>query len=174
MLAESTTFAFTYYAAAIVQTVSHRVFGHTRRFLPIYSSHTHGHHAQYRRNELLQDRWIASERHVLWYFVIPFSFITLAVYLAAPWTVFVTHLLALAFSIGLHILLHRHYHLRGSPLERLGWFRRKRELHFIHHRRVRTNYAIVENWIDRILGTHRGAWRETSAQKKTGPAGPVS
>lgn len=155
MIAQVAVFALTYYGASIVQTLSHQAFGHEKRIMSIYSSHTHGHHARYARNALLQDSWIASERHVLWYFAIPFSIIGLLVFVLAPLALFATHLGALAFSISIHILFHRHYHLRGTPLERFGWFRKKRALHFIHHRRVRSNYAIVENWIDRLLGTYR-------------------
>ena len=157
MIAVLAAFGLTYYGAAVVQTLSHQAFGHVKRILPIYSSHTHGHHSRYARNALLQDSWIASERHVLWYFAIPFSMIGLLVFTLAPLALFVTQLGALACSIAIHILLHRHYHLRGTPLERFGWFRRKRALHFIHHRRVHNNYAIVENWTDKLLGTYRDA-----------------
>ena len=155
MIAETATFVLTWYLAAVVQTVSHRLFGHTKRIIPIYSNHTHGHHARYPRHALLQDRWIDSERHVLWYFPVPLGAIALALWQLAPPSVFLAHLMALAFSIWAHVVLHRHYHMRGSPLERLEWFQRKRSLHFVHHRRVRSNYAIVENWIDRVLGTYR-------------------
>lgn len=155
MIAESATVVLTWYLTAAVQTVSHRIFGHTRRIRPIYSNHTHGHHARYPRNSLLQDEWIESERHVLWYFSVPLGAIAFTLWLLAPLPVFVAHLAALAFSIAAHVVLHRHYHMRGSPLERLQWFQKKRLLHFVHHRRVRSNYAIVENWIDRLLGTYR-------------------
>lgn len=150
-------FVITYYLSAIVQTLSHRLFGHTKRVMTIYSSHTHGHHARYARSDLLQDDWIESERHVLWYFAIPFCAIAATVWAMAPTAVFLAYLAGLAFSFGLHLLLHRHYHIRGSVLERFEWFRRKRALHFVHHRRVRSNYAIVENWIDRLLGTYRAS-----------------
>jgi len=48
-------------------------------------------------------------------------------------------------------------HLARSILNRFAWFRRKRDLHFVHHRRVHSNYAIVEFWIDRLLGIYRAA-----------------
>jgi hypothetical protein len=32
-----------------------------------------GHHARYARSDLLRNDWVASERHVLWYFAVPFS-----------------------------------------------------------------------------------------------------
>ena len=92
---------------------------------------------------------------MLWYFAVPFSAIAGLVWAMAPFAVFLAYLAGLAFSFALHLVLHRQYHIRGSILERFAWFRRKRALHFIHHRRVLSNYAIVENWIDRVLGTYR-------------------
>jgi sterol desaturase/sphingolipid hydroxylase (fatty acid hydroxylase superfamily) len=148
-------FVITYYLSAIVQTIAHRLFGHTKRVMAIYAEHTHGHHARYARSDLLRDDWVPSERHVLWYFAIPFAAIAAVVWAMAPFAVLIAYVAGLIFSFALHLLLHRQYHVRGSLLERFAWFRRKRALHFIHHRRVRTNYAIVENWIDRLLGTYR-------------------
>jgi len=155
MVALATIFVVTYYLSAAVQTISHRLYGHTKRVMAIYAEHTHGHHAQYARSDLLRDDWVPSERHVLWYFAIPFSAIAALVWAIAPFAVLLAYVTGLAFSFSLHLVLHRQYHIRGSVLERFAWFRRKRALHFIHHRRVRTNYAIVENWIDRVLGTYR-------------------
>jgi sterol desaturase/sphingolipid hydroxylase (fatty acid hydroxylase superfamily) len=77
------------------------------------------------------------------------------VWVMARFARLLAYLAGLAFSIGLHLVLHCQYHIRGSILERFAWFRRKRALHFIHHRRVPSNYAIVEDWIDRVLGTYR-------------------
>jgi hypothetical protein len=154
-LSGSLSFGSTYYAAAVIQTVSHRLFGHTKRVLAIYTNHTHGHHARYSRRALLQDEWIASERHVLWYLALPFAALAATVYTVFPLAVFCSHLAAIAFAFWWHITLHRHYHLRGSTLERFAWFREKRDLHFVHHRRVRSNYAICEYWLDRLLGTYR-------------------
>jgi sterol desaturase/sphingolipid hydroxylase (fatty acid hydroxylase superfamily) len=147
----------TYYASAIVQMASHALFGHTKRLQAIYRSHTFGHHGTYSRRDLLQDKWVSSERHVLWYFAIPFAPLIAWVYVATPRSVFLSHLAGLAFSIWWHIFLHRQYHVRHSPLERFAWFQRKRQWHFVHHRRVRNNYAIVELWLDRLIGTFRAA-----------------
>ena len=32
--------------------------------------------------------------------------------------------------------LHTYYHLNNSPLEKYGWFRRKKELHLLHHKKT--------------------------------------
>ena len=149
-------FGLTYYATAVIQTVFHRLFGHAKRYMAVYASHTHGHHGVYRGKALLQEHWIPSERHVLWYFSIPLGILAATVYALTTPVVFITHLAAIAFSVLWHIGLHRQYHLKGSVLERYAWFRRKRALHFVHHLHVRTNYAISEYWLDRLLGTYRG------------------
>jgi sterol desaturase/sphingolipid hydroxylase (fatty acid hydroxylase superfamily) len=67
------------------------------------------------------------------------------------------HLLGVFATFRWHIYLHEHYHLIDTPLERFAWFRKKRELHYIHHRDARYNFAVVEFWIDRLMGTHKAA-----------------
>jgi sterol desaturase/sphingolipid hydroxylase (fatty acid hydroxylase superfamily) len=47
------------------------------------------------------------------------------------------------------------YYLIDTPFEHYAWFRRKRDLHFIHHRDARYNFAVVEFWIDRLMGTQK-------------------
>lgn len=143
----------TYYGAAIVQTVLHRIFGHHDRITPVYETHAKGHHTKYPPQRLLTDAWVDSERHVMWYYAIPFVPLALLIAWLCPAWVFLSHLAALLFAIWWHIYLHKQYHLRGCVWERFGWFRQKREAHFIHHRAVHTNYAIVEYWIDDLLGT---------------------
>ena len=145
----------TYYVAAVVQTVGHRLYGHSGRIGAIYLAHTHGHHGAYPRTALLQSAWLEPQSNALWYYAPPLALIGLAVWWAAPLPILVAYLAGLVFSITLHVGLHRHYHLQGSVLERFCWFRRKRELHFIHHRQVRCNFAIIEFWLDRLLGTYR-------------------
>jgi hypothetical protein len=91
----------------------------------------------------------------MWFYAIPFvPAAALIDWLFGPW-IFCSHLLAMWFAIWWHLYLPEQYHLIGSRWERFGWFRKKRELHFIHHRDVHVNYAIVEYWIDSFLGTRK-------------------
>jgi sterol desaturase/sphingolipid hydroxylase (fatty acid hydroxylase superfamily) len=153
MLDVAATFVATYYAASIIQVVAHRLFGHVDRVRPVFESHALGHHGVYPRDNLLSDHWVPAEKHVMWYFVPLFAPMVFAMYAFTSFTVFVTHVSGIAFAVWWHVFLHQQYHLRGSFLERFGWFQRKRELHFVHHRRVHRNYAIVEFWLDHVLGT---------------------
>jgi len=144
-----------YYYAAVVQTVLHRLFGHRNRIPAIYRTHACGHHRKYVPPRLLTDEWVESEQHVMWYYAIPVVPTALLIlYLGGPW-LFGAHVAGMVFAIWWHIYLHMQYHLKGCFWERFAWFRKKRELHFIHHRKVRTNYAIVEYWIDNLMGTRR-------------------
>ena len=144
-----------YYAASIVQTLSHRAFGHRRAIKAVFRPHALGPHAIYKKSTLLLDHWIPAEKHVMWYFVPIFLPLISGVFLLAPIQIFLGSSIGLAFAVWWHVFLHKHYHLQGSFFERFHWFRIKRELHFIHHKNVRTNYAIVEFWLDRLMGTIR-------------------
>ena len=147
------TAVITYYLASFIQTIFHLFFGHTRRIGILHDVHVAGHHAQYAR-ELVTDEWIPAERQVIWYYAIPFAPIVATAFWLLPIACFVAHVAGLTFAVWWHIYLHQQYHIRGSWLGRFEWFRRKQHLHFIHHRRPRTNYAIVEYSWDRLFRTY--------------------
>jgi sterol desaturase/sphingolipid hydroxylase (fatty acid hydroxylase superfamily) len=48
------------------------------------------------------------------------------------------------------------YHIVESWLGRFYWFRRKQQLHFIHHCDKTYNFAVIDFFWDRLLGTYLG------------------
>jgi hypothetical protein len=144
----------THYFASLIQIVCHRLFGHTRRIDKLFRIHTNGHHAKYPPTQLRSAVWIRNEEHITWYYGIAFAPFLVACYAMAPLDVFVVFVLSLLASIGVHIYLHRQYHAETTWLIRFRWFRRKQHLHFVHHRSVTRNYAIVEFFWDRLLRTY--------------------
>ena len=62
---------------------------------------------------------------------------------------------ACAASFYAHVFFDKEYHVEGSRLQRFAWFRRKQELHFVHHRYANSNFAVIHFFWDRILGTYR-------------------
>jgi sterol desaturase/sphingolipid hydroxylase (fatty acid hydroxylase superfamily) len=64
-------------------------------------------------------------------------------------------MLACAVSFYAHVFFDKEYHVEGSRLQRFAWFRRKQELHFVHHRHANSNFAVIHFFWDRILGTYR-------------------
>jgi sterol desaturase/sphingolipid hydroxylase (fatty acid hydroxylase superfamily) len=51
-------------------------------------------------------------------------------------------------------------------LGRFSWFRRKQQLHFIHHRHGNYNFAVIDFFWDRLLGTYRRVESETSVASR--------
>jgi sterol desaturase/sphingolipid hydroxylase (fatty acid hydroxylase superfamily) len=47
------------------------------------------------------------------------------------------------------------YHVTGCWLGRFRWFRRKQQLHFVHHHHANTNFAVIDFFWDSLLGTFR-------------------
>ena len=64
---------------------------------------------------------------------------------------------ACAASFYAHVFFDKEYHSKKSRLQRFAWFRRKQELHFIHHRHADNNFAVIHFFWDRLLGTYRNA-----------------
>jgi hypothetical protein len=84
-------------------------------------------------------------------------------YLFLPLDLFIVQLVAMSISFYVHLYFDKHYHVAGSWLGRFAWFRRKQQLHFLHHRHADCNFAVVDNFWDWLLGTYRrvDADRET-------------
>ena len=55
------------------------------------------------------------------------------------------------------------------PLERFAWFRRKQQLHFVHHLHANSNFAVIDFFWDRLLGTYR-APDEATPERPPAPA----
>lgn len=149
--------AGTYYLMSILQALLHREYGHRRRILAVFEGHAIGHHGKYPPQRLQDDTYEDLDGHALNYYGIPAVLVATAVYVSFGPLVTIAHLLGIFLTFRVNIVLHRHYHLSETPLERFAWFRRKRRLHFLHHEDARVNFAVVEFWVDRLLGSYRHA-----------------
>ena len=146
-----------YYLMCFVQTWLHRDFGHKKRILKVFSAHAIGHHGLYNPKNLQTDVFEDCESHALNYYGIPIVLAAALAFWAGGILVMSANLVGVFATFRWHLYLHEHYHLSGSYLERFAWFRNKRRLHFVHHRDARYNFAVVEFWIDSLLGTRREA-----------------
>jgi sterol desaturase/sphingolipid hydroxylase (fatty acid hydroxylase superfamily) len=150
----------TYYLLSIVQAVLHREFGHRKRIRAVFRGHAIGHHGVYNRRNLRTEAFIHLESSAAGYYGIPIALIGVLVFVAGGTLVLAAHLAGAFVTIYLHVVLHRHYHLNETPLERFAWFREKRRLHFIHHFDARYNFAVVEFWVDDLLSTKKNRLRD--------------
>lgn len=147
----------TYYLMSIVQAVLHRDFGHRKRIRAVFIGHAIGHHGQYNRNNLRTESYVDLETNAVGYYGIPIVIIGLAVYLLFGPLVMAAHVVGVVFTFRWNLYLHEHYHLTETYLERFAWFREKRRLHYIHHQDARYNFAVVEFWVDNLMGTRKEA-----------------
>jgi len=76
-------------------------------------------------------------------------------YFVLPVDLFVVQAIACAASFYAHVFFDKEYHVEGSRFQRFTWFRRKQKLHFAHHRHADSNFAVIDFFWDRMLGTYR-------------------
>ena len=89
------------------------------------------------------------------FFLIPAVLVVGLSYLFLRLDLLVVQLAVMSLSFCGHYYLDNQYHVAGSWLGRFSWFRRKQQLHFIHHRDGNCNFAVIDFFWDRLLGTYR-------------------
>jgi sterol desaturase/sphingolipid hydroxylase (fatty acid hydroxylase superfamily) len=137
------------------QTLLHCWLGHRRLGGGFYRNHINFHHRYYARGHLASPIYQGDEGNNTPYFFIPVILVASAVFFILPLALFVAVVLAAAASFYAHVYFDKAYHVEGSRLERFAWFRRKQQLHFVHHLHANANFAVIDFFWDRLLGTYR-------------------
>jgi sterol desaturase/sphingolipid hydroxylase (fatty acid hydroxylase superfamily) len=151
--------ASTHLVMSFAQTLMHYRLGHRRMGGVLFRSHINYHHAYYARGHLTTTVPEGKEGNNTPYFFIPVLLAGAAAWLVLPLTLFIAMALAVGVSFYVHVWFDKAYHIKGSYLERFAWFRRKRQLHFVHHIHADSNFAVIDFFWDRLLGTYRKADR---------------
>jgi sterol desaturase/sphingolipid hydroxylase (fatty acid hydroxylase superfamily) len=139
------------------QTIMHYWLGHRRIGGPLFRNHIKFHHGHYTRGHLVSATRLANDDNNTPFFIIPLALVACLIFFILPLGLFIAVMLAASVSFYLHVWFDMAYHIEGSYLERFAWFRRKRQLHFVHHLHANTNYAVIDFFWDRVLGTYRNA-----------------
>lgn len=137
------------------QTVLHQWLGHSRTGGRFYRSHIAVHHTVYARGHLKSVIYRGSGGNNTPFFLVPIAVIAAMLYFVLPTGLFLALIVASSASFGAHVLLDRAYHVEGSWLTRFAWFRRKQQLHFVHHLHANANYAVMDFFWDRVFRTFR-------------------
>jgi sterol desaturase/sphingolipid hydroxylase (fatty acid hydroxylase superfamily) len=140
---------------SFTQTLMHYKLGHHRMGGRFFRNHIDFHHTYYSKDHLVSRTYLSDEGNNTPFFFIPMIFVGACTYLIFPIDLFVVQVVACAASSFAHIFLDKEYHVEGSRLQRFAWFRRKQELHFVHHRHADSNFAVIDFFWDKILGTYR-------------------
>jgi sterol desaturase/sphingolipid hydroxylase (fatty acid hydroxylase superfamily) len=138
------------------QTFLHYRLAHNSLGRKLFRNHINFHHTCYSRNHLVSKTHFSGEGNNTPFFLIPIILVGTCTYLILPFDFFVVQVIVCAASFYAHVFFDKEYHRDGSPMERFSWFRRKQELHFVHHRHADKNFAVIDFFWDKVLGTFRG------------------
>jgi sterol desaturase/sphingolipid hydroxylase (fatty acid hydroxylase superfamily) len=145
----------THLVISICQTLFHYCLGHHRIGGIFYRNHIRFHHTHYAKGHLVSSAYRGNDGNNTPYFLIPTILVAGGMYLVLPLNLFVVTITASVVSFSAHVYLDKQYHAEGSRLPRFAWFRRKQQLHFIHHLHTDSNFAVIDFFWDRVLGTYR-------------------
>ena len=146
----------THLVMSLGQTLFHRHLGHRSLGGIFCRNHVHFHHVHYSGDHIVSVHHGNNEGNNTPFFLIPTVLVVGLSYLIMRFDLFVVQLAAMSLSFYGHVYLDKQYHLAGSWLDRFSWFKRKQQLHFIHHRHADCNFAVIDYFWDRLLGTYRG------------------
>src|SRR5258705_6512924 len=139
----------THLVMSFAQTLMHYKLGHHPMGGKFFRNHINFHHTYYSKDHLVSRRTAVTKATIH----PSSSFLCLVgacTYLVLPIDLFVVQLVACAASFYAHVFFDKEYHVEGSRLQRFAWFRRKQELHFVHHRHANFNFAVIHFFWDRI------------------------
>jgi hypothetical protein len=139
------------------QTLMHYKLGHRPLGGKLFRNHVKFHHTYYSKDHLVSRTYRGEEGNNTPFFFIPVCLISTITFFVLPLDLFIVQIIACAASFYAHVLFDKEYHVEGSWLQRFAWFRRRQELHFVHHRHADKNFAVIHFFWDWILGTYRRA-----------------
>jgi len=164
------TAALAHLLMSLGQTLFHRHLGHHPRGGIFFKNHVQFHHAHYSGDHIVSARHGTNEGNNTPFFLVPTTLAAGLCYFCMSFDLFVVQLVAMSLSFGGHVYIDKQYHLAGSWLGRFPRFRRKQQLHFAHHRNANCNFAVIDYFWDRLLGTYRNPRRlSSSTGQATGP-----
>ena len=143
---------------SFVQAALHRLIGHGhdgRSPLSehIRSLHVDGHHTIYSRGRLVQPEYSDEDKSLSILYVFPAVLAIAPVFVVFPLAFALGFATGILLSYALHVFLHAQYHLSDALFRDRKWFRTLRALHMVHHRRQDRNYAVIDLYWDKLMGT---------------------
>ena len=149
------TIVGTHLMVSFSQTFLHYKLAHRPLGGKLFRNHINFHHSYYAKDHLVSASYIGKDVNNTPFFFLPVLIVGVFSYFALPFEFFVVQVIACAASFYAHVFFDKEYHIENSHLRRFAWFRRKQELHFVHHRHADSNFAVLDFFWDRLLGTFR-------------------
>ena len=148
------TAAATHLVMSFAKTLMHYKLGHHLMGGTFFRNHINFHHTHYSKDHLVSATYLDDEGNNTPFFFIPVFAVGACMYFLLPVDRFVVLVVACGASFYAHVFFDKEYHVEGSRLQQFAWFRRKEELHFVHHRHANRNFAVIHFFWDRILCTY--------------------
>jgi sterol desaturase/sphingolipid hydroxylase (fatty acid hydroxylase superfamily) len=149
------TATIAHFLMSLGQTLFHQYLGHNRIGGRFFRNHIQFHHAHYSDDHVVSTHYLDNGDNNTMFFLIPIAVIVSLSYFFLRLDVLVVQLAAMSLSFCGHYYIDNQYHVAGSWLSRFSWFSRKQQLHFVHHRHGNCNFAVIDFFWDRLLGTYR-------------------
>jgi len=149
------TALLTHLTVSFSQTVMHYALAHRPLGGSLFRNHMGFHHRYYSKDHLVSKKYLAAEGNLTPFFLIPVLLIGVLSYLVLPTDLFLVQAVACVLSFYAHVFFDKEYHVEGSRLLRFSWFRKMQALHFVHHHHADRNFAVIDFFWDRVLGTYR-------------------
>ena len=165
-----------HFSMSLGQTLFHLHLGHRHLGGRFFKNHMQFHHAHYSGNHVVSTHYLDNGDNNTLFFLAPVAVVIGLGYLFLRPDLFVAQMTTMSLSFYGHVYIDKQYHVAGSWLGRFSWFRRKQQLHFIHHRHANCNFAVIDFFWDRILGTYRsvGPIRQTGTSSAAEPTTATS
>lgn len=106
---------------------------------------------------MVSNRYLDNGDNNTLFFILPVALIIVICYLLLRLDLFIVQATVISLSFCGHYYIDNQYHVMGSWLCRFAWFRRKQQLHFVQHRQADCNFAVIDYFWDRLLGTYRSS-----------------
>jgi len=151
-------FVISFFVVSFLGYWVHKVF-HNPKSLWFYDAHNNHHTIQYPVLDFFSVRYrSAGNSSSFWLFLIVSLpiLIALVAFIAYGKLPIVSGIVLLGSLVGwglLHDYIHDQFHILGSPWKRFAFFRKWREIHFLHHLNNGKNFGIITFWCDRLFGT---------------------
>ena len=168
ILAGCLTAMLAHFLISLGQTLFHRYLGHGHLGGRFFKNHIQFHHDHYAGDHVVSAHYLDNGDNNTLFFLTPIALLVGMSYIFLRLDFFVVNLTVMLLSFCGHYYIDNQYHVAGSWLGRFSWFRQKQQLHFIHHRHGDCNFAVIDFFWDRLLGTYCSV--ETTRQ----PAVPLS
>jgi Fatty acid hydroxylase superfamily len=127
-----------------------------------FRDHINHHHTIYAKDHLASETYRREAGNLTPFFLIPVIAAGAGAYFVLPPDFFVVQAAACAASFYAPVFFDREYHAQGPWFGRFAWFKRKQELHFVHHRHADSDFAVIDFFRDRVLGTFRASVKSAS------------